>query len=107
MGADDDSPDFRLFVFVIGVLLGFELGLELGFLGSCKEDRWNQIAEAFSDPCTSLDDQVLAVVQGLGDRLGHLQLFAAMFVVGDPSGDTTSGSEDRLEIQYAHAGEPG
>jgi hypothetical protein len=48
------------------------------------------------------DDQMLSLFEGLGDRQRHLELFVAVFVVADASGDTTAWTQNRFEIQIAH-----
>ena len=58
------------------------------------EDGRHEVGEALADAGAGLDHQVVPLADRPLDGLGHGELFAAVFVVGQPGGDPSAGAED-------------
>ncbi len=58
------------------------------------KDRGNQVGERFACAGAGLDNQVLLFGERALDRLGHLQLAVAEFVVGVPLREQTLFSKE-------------
>ena len=54
----------------------------------------HEIGEALAHAGAGLDDQVMAILDRARHRIGHGQLFVAMFVVRQPCGNASRGPED-------------
>ena len=75
MRADHDATDFGILV-LVGPLRGgrwlLPLGFQSRFVGGRKQDGRNEIPETLTHPGAGFDNQMLAVCQGLRDRMRHL-----------------------------------
>ena len=65
------------------------------------QDGGHEVGEALADAGAALDDEVMAVGDGVGHRVGHGQLFVAVFVVRQPRGDAAAGPEDFSGSKHA------
>ncbi len=59
-----------------------------------RQDGRHEIGEALAHAGAGLDDEMMAVRDGVGDGIGHGQLFVAMFVVRQPGGDPPRRPQD-------------
>ena len=59
-----------------------------------RQDGRHEVGEALADAGAGLDDEVMAVRDGVGNGIGHSQLFVAMFVVRQAGGDPPRRPQD-------------
>ena len=100
VGRDDNPGAIRLGVGATGRIGG-------RLAGGGGEDGGDKVGEAFARARPRLNHQVLAVGDGVRDRLRHGQLLGAVFVGGQPLGDPPLRAENSLRGQWKRHAGPG
>ncbi len=71
-----------------------------------RHDRRDKIGEALADAGAGLDHQMVSLVDGKGDRFGHLELFGPVLVVRQSARDRAVGSKHSGGIVGGHCVQP-
>ena len=58
------------------------------------QDGRHEVGEALAHAGARLGQQVLVVLEGIGHRVGHVELLVGRLVVGQGFGDRPGGAED-------------
>ena len=66
--------------------------------GDGEEGRREQVGQRLADAGAALDDQVMLVVDGAGDRVQHFLLFGAMLKAAEHLGEWASRAEHTVDV---------